>query len=142
MNGHIRVFYILFWFAYIFVWFLVLTHGVKAADLIHQVSARHGVPPQIVRAVVKVESGGRCNARNAGAVGIMQVLPRTARSVGVNGNLTDCTTGLEAGVRYLKIALQRGGHGCAGVSLYQRGVHARPVCTAYGMKVMRIANAQ
>lgn len=109
-------------------------------DLVSKVAAKHGVPTHLVRGVIKVESGGNCRARNrSGAAGIMQVLPPTARSVGVHGNLLDCSTGLEAGVRYLKLALARGGHGCAGVSLYERGIGARPVCTAYGRKVMRMA---
>ena len=110
-------------------------------DLVSKIASKHGVPVRLVRSVIKVESGGNCRARNrSGASGIMQVLPPTARSVGVHGNLLDCNTGLEAGVRYLKLALARGGHGCAGVSLYERGIGARPACTAYGRKVMRLAS--
>lgn len=112
----------------------------RPSDLVSKIANKHGVNPKLVHAVVKAESGGNCKARNrSGATGIMQVLPSTARSVGVHGNLKDCATGLEAGVRYLKLALQRGGHGCAGVSLYERGIGARPVCTVYGRKVMRLA---
>lgn len=106
--------------------------------LVDQAAVKHGVPRRIAHGVVRAESGYRCTARNrrSGATGIMQVLPRTARGVGIHGNLTDCNTGLEAGMRYLRLALDRGGVGCAGVSLYERGIYARPVCTGYGKKVM------
>lgn len=110
------------------------------ADELRSIAARHGVPYSLARAVLEVESGGRCSARNGSSFGVMQVKPATARSVGVHGNLYHCQTGMEAGVRYLALALRRGGAGCAGVSLYQRGIYARPVvCTAYGQKVMRAA---
>lgn len=106
-------------------------------------SAReHNVPRKIAHAVVTVESNYNCNARNkrSGALGPMQVLPATARSMGVTGNLTHCKTGVDAGMRYLKQALEKGGKSCEGVSLYERGVYASPVCSAYGKKVMNIAN--
>lgn len=107
-------------------------------SLVDKTADRHGVPRKIAHSVVRVESAYRCKARNAksGATGIMQVKPATARSVGVTGNLTDCKTGLEAGMRYLRLALNKGGVGCAGVSLYERGIFARPTCTGYGRKVM------
>ena len=105
--------------------------------LVHEIAVKHGVPPKIAHGVVMVESRYRCDARNAsGATGIMQVLPATARGVGVHGNLRDCRTGAEAGMRYLRQAISRGGSGCAGVSLYERGVYARPVCTGYGRRVL------
>lgn len=104
---------------------------------------KHNVPRKIAHAVVTVESNYNCFARNkrSGALGAMQVLPTTARSVGISGNLTDCQTGIDAGMRYLKQALEKGGTTCEGVSLYERGIFANPVCSAYGQKVMRIASS-
>lgn len=104
--------------------------------LVDQIAARHGIPTYMAHRVVRVESSYRCNVRNADAVGIMQVKPATARSVGVAGDLTNCRTGLEAGMRYLRLALDRGGHGCEGISLYNTGIYARPRCTPYGRKVL------
>jgi soluble lytic murein transglycosylase-like protein len=67
----------------------------------------------------------------------MQVKPATARGVGVTANMRkDCNAAIVAGVRYLKMAIARGGATCAGISLYNRGVYARPVCTVYGRKVL------
>lgn len=98
---------------------------------------RHSVPVNLALAVAYTESGLRCNARNrSGARGVMQVMPRTARGVGVHGNLLDCRTGAEAGMRYLSAIIRRHGISCASVSLYERGAQSRPRCTAYGRKVM------
>jgi len=102
---------------------------------------RNGISPRLLHGVIRVESNYRCNAFNrAGQVhGLGQLKTATARSVGVIGSLYDCANGVEAAARYLKIAIARGGSGCAGVSLYERGVYARPVCTAYGRSVMKFA---
>lgn len=111
--------------------------GYDASHIVTAAAIRNGVDPRLLHAVVRVESGGRCHAHNpSGASGLGQVLPRTARSVGVVGNLHDCHTGAEAAARYLRLAVARGGSGCAGVSLYNTGVYARPRCTGYGRKVM------
>lgn len=116
--------------------------GSDLHSMINAAADEHDVPRHIAHGVIKVESGYRCGLRNrvSGASGIMQVLPATARSVGVTGNLFDCSTGLRAGMRYLRLAISRGGSGCAGVSLYERGIYARLSCTAYGKKVMRAAS--
>ncbi len=110
-------------------------------SLVRQIAQQNGVPPHIAHGVVMAESRYNCGAHNrSGASGIMQVLPKTARSLGVSGSLRSCATGLQAGMRYLKLALNRGGYGCSGVSLYERGVYARPSCTAYGRRVMAYAS--
>ncbi len=114
------------------------TGGLKA--MVAQIAHQNGVPANIAHGVVMAESRYNCTAYNrSGASGIMQVLPSTARSVGVHGSLRSCSNGLQAGMKYLKLALNRGGYGCSGVSLYQKGVYARPLCTAYGRKVMAYA---
>lgn len=115
--------------------------GSDLRSIIDAAADAHGVPRALAHAVIKVESNYNCTLRGrAGERGIMQVKPATARSVGVTGNLFDCSTGARAGMRYLRLAISRGGAGCAGVSLYQRGVFARPSCTAYGQRVMRAAS--
>lgn len=100
----------------------------------------HGVPVRVAHAIVKVESNYSCRARSwANARGVMQVLPATARSVGVHGSLYDCRTGVEAGMRYLKKIIAAHGVSCAALGLYERGLYARPRCTAYGARAMRFA---
>lgn len=105
--------------------------------LIHRAAERHGLPARLIAGVIRVESGGNCRARSrAGARGAMQVLPATARGVGVGGSLYDCATGIEAGTRYLARIVRRHGTGCSALSLYERGEAAQPRCTAYGRRVL------
>jgi soluble lytic murein transglycosylase-like protein len=105
--------------------------------VVKETAKKHGVPPKLALAVADVESRFQCHARSrSGARGVMQVMPRTARGVGVHGNLYDCRIGAEAGMRYLSAIIKRHGVSCASISLYNRGAYARPVCTAYGRKVL------
>ncbi|CAB4145961.1 LT_GEWL domain containing protein [uncultured Caudovirales phage] len=108
----------------------------SVVQMVTAAAQRHGVPVNLAHGVIRIESGYRCSARNGGAIGIGQVFRATARSVGVYGNLFDCSTGLEASMRYLKLAINMHGSGCAGVSAYERGVYAPGRCTGYGRKVI------
>jgi hypothetical protein len=61
---------------------------------------RHGVPRGIVRAVAWVESKGNQFALSPkGAIGVMQLMPKTAAGLGVNPY--DVAENIEGGVRYL-----------------------------------------
>ena len=111
------------------------------AALLAASAARNGVPLRVARAIMTIESRGRCHVTSrAGARGAMQVLPATARSVGVHGNLWDCATGIEAGMRYLSQIIARHGLSCGALATYERGIYARPRCTAYGRKAVRLAS--
>jgi len=89
--------------------------------------------------VAWVESRKRCGAKNGQYKGMMQVGRAAAREVGLPHPFLGCEDEIEAGVRYLAVAVSKGGTGCAGVSLYQSGHGAKPRCTAYGKKVLRAA---
>lgn len=111
------------------------------ASLLAASAARNGVPYRVASAIMTIESRGRCHVTShAGARGAMQVLPATARSVGVYGNLHDCATGIEAGMRYLRLVIATHGLGCGALGTYERGVYARPVCTAYGRRASRLSS--
>jgi soluble lytic murein transglycosylase-like protein len=81
--------------------------SVPFSDLIDAAAARHGVDVRLVRAVVQVESAYRANARSKkGAKGLMQLMPQTARQYSVN-NPYDPASNLDAGVKHLKLLLER-----------------------------------
>ncbi len=113
-----------------------LTRGV-VAGLVQVEAVALDVPVRLALAVARVESGLRMSMRGAaGERGAMQVLPQTARQVGVSGNLYG-QAGIEAGVRYLKLAMaiHRRAGWCAVASAYNSGVWRRSHCTAYGRAV-------
>jgi len=65
----------------------------------------HGVSTELVRAVIQVESEFDPLARSSkGAQGLMQLMPDTARRVGV-ANAYDARQNIFGGVRYLRILL-------------------------------------
>jgi hypothetical protein len=69
--------------------------------LAEAVARRHGLDPQLVSAVVSVESGFRAGAVSPkGAQGLMQLMPTTASSLGV-GDAFDPEQNLDGGVRHL-----------------------------------------
>jgi membrane-bound lytic murein transglycosylase MltF len=74
----------------------------KFADLINQAAYKHRVDPRLVHAVIQTESAYNAHAvSSAGAVGLMQLMPDTAKRYGVT-NLTDPDQNIEGGTRYLK----------------------------------------
>jgi soluble lytic murein transglycosylase-like protein len=77
--------------------------------LIDQAAARHNVDVNLVRAVIQVESAYRAQARSRkGAVGLMQLMPDTARRFAVM-NPYDPGANIEGGTKYLKFLLDRFG---------------------------------
>jgi soluble lytic murein transglycosylase-like protein len=77
------------------------------ADIINQAAGKYGVNPALVKAVIKAESNFRADAvSSAGALGLMQLMPATARGLGVSNPL-DPAQNVDGGVRFLSGLLKR-----------------------------------
>jgi len=81
--------------------------GVPYGEIIDKVAAEQGVNAKLVRALVQVESAYQPRARSPkGAMGLMQLMPATARQYGV-ADPYDPASNIEAGIKHLKSLLQR-----------------------------------
>ena len=70
------------------------------------VAKKHRVDPRLVMAVVKVESGhDRMAVSSKGAKGLMQLMPATAKAMGVD-DPHDPAQNLDGGTRYLAYLLK------------------------------------
>jgi len=76
--------------------------GSDLVAIVEQAARRHGLEPALVLAVVSVESAFRPEAVSPkGAQGLMQLMPRTAASLGVE-DAFDPEQNVDAGVRHLE----------------------------------------
>jgi soluble lytic murein transglycosylase-like protein len=74
----------------------------KYAHIITTASKAYGVDPSLVHAVISAESGyNRYAVSRTGAMGLMQLMPDTARRYGVQ-NMMDPAENIHGGVRYLR----------------------------------------
>jgi hypothetical protein len=74
-------------------------------DHIVAASVRHGISQDLIRAIIQVESQfDRLAVSTAGARGLMQLMPATARSMGVLDSF-DARQNILGGARYLKLLL-------------------------------------
>jgi soluble lytic murein transglycosylase-like protein len=77
------------------------------APIILKAANRYEVDPAIIKAIIMAESGYNPNAvSKSGAIGLMQLMPTTARELGVD-DIFNPEQNINAGVRYFKQMLKR-----------------------------------
>ena len=76
-------------------------------ELIDVASEKYGIDSDFIKAIIKQESGFNARATSKkGAMGLMQLMPKTAASLGVV-DAYDPSQNIEGGVKYLKGLLEK-----------------------------------
>ncbi|MFZ5428300.1 MAG: lytic transglycosylase domain-containing protein [Thermodesulfobacteriota bacterium] len=90
--------------------------------IIAREAARQGIDPELVAAMVEVESGFKVRAVSPkGAQGLMQIMPGTAKDLKLHDSF-DAARNIEAGTRYLRQLLDRfGGNVKLALAAYNAG---------------------
>ena len=96
--------------------------GHPVETLIQRAAARYNLSPELIRAVIRAESNYQADAvSSAGAKGLMQLMPDTARELGVT-NSFDIQQNIDGGARYLRQMLDRfGGDTKRALAAYNAG---------------------
>jgi len=116
------------------------------APIIAKHARANGVPLKLAMAVVQVESSFRADARGrAGEVGLMQLMPATARGIGYKGPMSALyhpDTNIRYGMKYLGKAYKLGGGStCGAILKYNAGHGAKrmnPTSAKYCRRVRKI----
>ncbi len=94
--------------------------GMPYADLFTRAGSRHGVDPALLAAVAQQESGFDASAVSpAGAQGLMQFMPATARGLGVDP--FDPASAVDGAARYLADLTEQFGSTELGLAAYNAG---------------------
>jgi soluble lytic murein transglycosylase-like protein len=111
----------------------------RIAAAVIKYSAKYELDPQLVTAVMRVESTARPWVRSpAGAVGLMQVMPHMAAQVDFAGNLTTTESNVEAGCMILADNIRRLGE-ADGISAYFWGSQIRGLSYLERVRAARAA---
>ncbi len=85
------------------------------------IAQKYGFDTELILRIIEAESGGNPNAISPkGALGLMQLMPATARALGIS-NPFDPVQNIEGGVRYLRHLLDRFGDLRLALAAYNAG---------------------
>ena len=99
-----------------------LTDRQIIANNVQKAAAKYNLPPQLINAVIRAESNFKVRAvSSAGARGLMQLMPATAKELGVE-NSFDIEQNIDGGAKYLRKMLDRfGGNVRKALAAYNAG---------------------
>lgn len=128
-------------------WKRLEANRARFGPIIERTAGKYGLDANLVHAVVRAESAYDAGAEsNKGAVGLMQLMPATARRYGV-GDRRDPVQNVSAGVRYLRDLLLQFSNVTLALAAYNAGENAvvrhgnkippYPETEAYVKKVIR-----
>lgn len=96
-----------------------------------RIAKEEGVDPELVLAMMQQESGGKADISSAaGAQGLMQLMPSTAKGMGLDPTIPE--ENIRGGARYIRTQLDRFGTLELALAAYNAGPNA---VRAYGNKV-------
>ena len=76
-------------------------------EIISEAATRHGLDPDLIRAIIQIESGWISDARSSkGAIGLMQLMPDTSSNLAVS-NPFDPKANILGGTKYLSRLIER-----------------------------------
>lgn len=88
-------------------WYKVKLNLISYADIINQAAKKNNISPALVRAIMHAESAFNAKAlSHKGATGLMQLMPSTAKYLGVK-NILNTRDNINGGAKYLALLLQK-----------------------------------
>ncbi|MEA1991775.1 MAG: lytic transglycosylase domain-containing protein [Thermodesulfobacteriota bacterium] len=76
-------------------------------EIISETAIRHDLDPDLIRAIIQIESGWIPDARSSkGAIGLMQLMPETSSNLAVS-NPFDPKANIRGGTKYLRQLIER-----------------------------------